>query len=382
MGTLMMRGGYFDEDGVVHTTGLPGEMLVSMVFSDSEEEDDETDEDEPEGSVGRNDMVGSNGRPPILPSNTTGRWFNKRERFHDVFLGYTMWDMVTNFGFETLPDGRTMVYHHGEYFRGNIPPVSLLVRLVFGVHARWVAWATEHHINHYAFQNDTDFDEQLEHESRVDMPLFLIKNYAWSDLMAVLFGRKVEKPSFLVKKSTDAADKAKVEEEEEYSERIEEAALSEEHELPFQRTKTMRRITMHINLDKTNSNVALGDYDDDKEEEGKLRENLPARLPSTNKNLHRRISTEVALNRYHTSLNRTLTKTKIPEEGLQRQETLNRENIGGNVAWEALRSTNNPKAYKAASIAARSRYTQRRASSLQRRASLQNLQLEDPKKKC
>jgi len=162
----MMRGGYFDEDGVVHTTGLPGEMLVSMVFSDSEEEDDETDEDEPEGSVGRNDMVGSNGRPPILPSNTTGRWFNKRERFHDVFLGYTMWDMVTNFGFETLPDGRTMVYHHGEYFRGNIPPVSLLVRLVFGVHARWVAWATEHHINHYAFQNDTDFDEQLEHESR------------------------------------------------------------------------------------------------------------------------------------------------------------------------------------------------------------------------
>jgi len=218
--------------------------------------------------------------------------------------------------------------------------------------------------------------------STVDMPLFLIKNYAWSDLMAVLFGRKVEKPSFLVKKSTDAADKAKVEEEEEYSERIEEAALSEEHELPFQRTKTMRRITMHINLDKTNSNVALGDYDDDKEEEGKLRENLPARLPSTNKNLHRRISTEVALNRYHTSLNRTLTKTKIPEEGLQRQETLNRENIGGNVAWEALRSTNNPKAYKAASIAARSRYTQRRASSLQRRASLQNLQLEDPKKKC
>mmetsp|Transcript_23608 Transcript_23608/g.54183 ORF Transcript_23608/g.54183 Transcript_23608/m.54183 type:complete len:199 (-) Transcript_23608:1472-2068(-) len=28
MGTLMMRGGYFDDEGTVHTTGLPGEMLV------------------------------------------------------------------------------------------------------------------------------------------------------------------------------------------------------------------------------------------------------------------------------------------------------------------------------------------------------------------
>lgn len=169
MGTLMMRGGTFDDEGTVHTTGLPGEMQVSMVFSDSEE----MDEDDEHSTL-----------PVPVHGEVAGRWFNKRERFKDVWLGRTQWDMVTNFGFETLPDGRTMVYHHGEYFKGHCPPVSLFVRLVFTVHARWVAWATEHHINHYAFKNETEFDEKLEHDSRVDMPLFLLKNYAWSDLMA------------------------------------------------------------------------------------------------------------------------------------------------------------------------------------------------------
>ena len=374
MGTLMMRGGYFDEDGTVHTTGLPGEMLVSMVFSDSEE--DEEDDEEDESEEGRDN---SKKGPPIPNPSSSGsdgvRWFNKRERFKDVFLGYTMWDMVTNFGFETLPDGRTMVYHHGEYFKGNIPPISLIVRLVFGIHARWVAWATEHHLNHYAFQNETDFDEQMEHDSRVDMPLFLLKNYAWSDLMASLFGRKVEKPSFLIKKSQEAAAKMKTEEgeeekeeEEEYDDEITKAALSKEHDLPFQKPTIMRRITIAINLDRRNSNVTLGD-DEERINEDEDSEKLPRRLSSKKTStLHRRISTEVALQRYKTSLNHSLTTAKnASEEGLQRQETLRREELGGNAAWEALRATNNPEAYKAASIAARSRFTQRRASSLRRK---------------
>ena len=130
--------------------------------------------------------------------------------------------MVTNFGFETLPDGRTMVYHHGEYFKGSIPPVSLLVRFVFSVHARWVAWATEHHINHYAFKNETEFDEKLEHDSRVDMPLFLLKNYAWKDLMGALFGRKLEEPSFLIKRSKEEAAKMHTEEKDDETEEDEE----------------------------------------------------------------------------------------------------------------------------------------------------------------
>ena len=37
----MMRGGTFDDEGTVHTQGMPGTLLVSMVFSDEEDEDDE-----------------------------------------------------------------------------------------------------------------------------------------------------------------------------------------------------------------------------------------------------------------------------------------------------------------------------------------------------
>jgi hypothetical protein len=365
MGTLMMRGGYFDEDGTVHTTGLPGEMLVSMVFSDSEEMD-EDDEDQNERKKDG---------PPSL--SRTGRWFNKRERFKDVFLGYTMWDMVTNFGFEELPDGRVMVYHHGEYFKSSIPPISLLVRLVFGIHARWVAWATEHHLNHYAFQNATEFDEKLEHESRADMPLFLLKNYAWSDLKAVVLGRKVDKPSFLVKQSAEEAAKISDEEEEEKIFQITEAAeevedaviLSEDRKLPFQKPAIMRRITLDINMDRRSSNMMLGDEESEDVMAEEDMQAPPRRLTTPQKGGLQRIPTAVALKRYETNLNRTLTriKTRQQTEGdvneIQRRETLGRENLGGSVAWEALRSTNNPEAYKAASIAARSKYDQRRATS-------------------
>jgi len=186
VGVIMMRGGHFDDEGTVHSTGLPGELQVSMVFSDGENED-------------------------------TGQteWFNKRERFKDVFMGYTCWDMVCNFGFKTLPDGRLMVYHHGEYFKSRFPPISLIMYIVFRIHARWVAWATEHHINHYAFQSRSEAEEEWEEESRADMPLFLLKNYAWTDLMAGLFGRSVEKPSFLVKKGADLAETEEEEDEEE-----------------------------------------------------------------------------------------------------------------------------------------------------------------------
>jgi hypothetical protein len=369
MGTLMMRGGYFDEDGTVHTTGLPGEMLVSMVFSDSNEEDDEEDEDDGQ-SINGDSNNKSNGPPSLL---RTGQWFNKRERFKDVFMGYTMWDMVTNFGFETLPDGRTMVYHHGEYFKGNIPPISLLVRLIFGIHARWVAWATEHHLNHYAFQNSTEFDEKMEHDSRVDMPLFLLKNYAWSDLMAALFGRKVEKPSFLLKKSAEEKAKLKSEEKEEDEKdeeieivrlpEIEDAVvLSKDHELPFQKPAIMRRITLDINMDRRNSNIALGGGDDDEIQEDDENKLLPRQLSKKAGKPIQRISTNVALRRYETTLTRIKTGLQGVEV-LQRQDTLGRENLGGNAAWEALRSTNNPEAYKAASMAARSNFSQRRATS-------------------
>lgn len=394
MGTLMMRGGTFDDEGVVHTTGLPGEMQVSMVFSDSEEDQDERGDDAEDG-----EKAG----PPL--SDPTGRWFNKRERFKDVFLGFTCWDMVTNFGFETLPDGRTMIFHHGEYFKGNIPPISLIVRLVFSVHARWVAWATEHHINHYAFKNETEFDEMLEEESRADMPLFLLKNYAWKDLMAVLFGRKLEEPSFLIKRSQEEAAKLKPEEVEEEEETMEETkdgaaivvarnqvemeALSKEHELPVQKPSVRRHITLDIKMDRRNSKISLGSLNDGNDDGAD--EDTLARRASTNDEkalLQRRFTTAVALDRYAT-VNRTLAskvaiqqsqkgdEVKEAESRIQRQVTQLRDNLGGNAAWEALRSTNNPESYKAATVAAKDRFLQRRATAFLRRQASGLLEKQD-----
>lgn len=62
VGSLMMRSGSFDEKGNVLTQGLPGTLKVSMVFS--EDKDEETGEIE---------------------------WFNKRERFRNIFMGWTCW---------------------------------------------------------------------------------------------------------------------------------------------------------------------------------------------------------------------------------------------------------------------------------------------------
>ena len=210
VGQLMMRNGYFDEKGNVITTGIPGTLRVSMVFSDDTKE--ETGEIE---------------------------WFNKRERFRNVCLGWTCWDMVINFGFRTREDGSIEVYHYGEYFHGNLPVVSQIMMAVFKTHARWLAWATEHHVNHYAFTAETEEEEEFEDESRRNMPLFLLKNYAWSDLMAMLFGKEVDKPSFLLRKpkTSTGGDRSDVK-------------MAQEERLPIQREATKFQISQDIATDR------------------------------------------------------------------------------------------------------------------------------------
>ena len=359
MGTLMMRGGHFDDDGTVHTTGLPGEMQVSMVFSDEQDDD---------GKI---------------------KWFNKRERFKDVFMGYTCWDMVTNFGFERLPDGRVMVYHHGEYFDSSFPPFSLIVRFVFGFHSRWVAWAADHHINHYAFvENENELEEAWEEESRADMPLFLIKNYAWSDLMAALFGRKIEKPSFMLQEAAEAA--AVLSDEEDDTEfddaelpaqrsvikrrltadialdRKNSKADHHEVELPLQRSVIRRRVTADIALDRNNSKLILleSSISNDNADEGHdvlKRSNTTTNEKKSHVALDRRHSL-IAHHRTNSGTNKDADESDETAHGIQRHVSLARENLGGHSAWEMLRSTNNPEVYKAATLAAKQRFSQRRES--------------------
>jgi hypothetical protein len=425
MGTLMMRGGYFDEEGTVHTTGLPGEMLVSMVFSDGSD----IDEEENEGGAG-----GSTGGG--------GVWFNKRERFRNVFMGYTCWDMVTNFGFEKQPDGRILVYHHGEYFASKLPPISLLVKLVFTCHARWVAWATEHHLHHYAFRNETEVDEELERESREDMPLFLLKHYAWSDLVAALFNtggggkhqtpdteRRLRKPSFLILKSREAAailaaeeateatiEQAKAEQVkptpeidsataqpkaptttvpivEEDKKQKEKKVTIMDGPLPVQRPAIMRRITMDINFDRETSAELLQmtadaedlDAADDFKDEESLtdrRNKEQSRFAKTTVLARKNsIGVKEGLQRSYTITRRMTTATKrhntnndkeLNDDDQPKPKALTddprlmrrRETLGGDggAAWEALRATNNPAAYKGAALAAQQRFIQRKAT--------------------
>mmetsp|Transcript_48542 Transcript_48542/g.58572 ORF Transcript_48542/g.58572 Transcript_48542/m.58572 type:complete len:495 (+) Transcript_48542:141-1625(+) len=186
MGMLIMRGGHFDDEGTVHTTGLTGkEMLVSMVFSE--------EEDERDGKTA---------------------WFNKRERFREIgFLGGTNWDMIQNFGFHRLPDGRVEVYHQGEYFQGNNGPLSLLVLVVFSVHARFVAWSTKYHIVNYAFTSTCEEEEEMEELSRGNVLWHLVKNEFFGGIRNSIFGAP---PRRVVEdEDEDEGDEDEEEEEEE-----------------------------------------------------------------------------------------------------------------------------------------------------------------------
>lgn len=145
---LMMRGGSFDDAGVVHTFGLggPGALEVAMEFTEEEDED--------------GDLV----------------HFNKYETFEDVLTlpfigGITLWKMTANFGFNTLEDGSREVYHKGAEFYGLLP-----MMLIFYLHSYYVIWATEHHVNSVLFKNDTLSDTcDWEENQRKNMPMQILK---------------------------------------------------------------------------------------------------------------------------------------------------------------------------------------------------------------
>lgn len=221
MTNLMLRGAEFDDEGNVTAPGMPGTMSIQMVFSD------EYDDDAEQTS-----------------------WFNKRERFKNTLFGITLWDMVINYGFTRLPDGRTEVYHQAEYFKGYAPPLSLVMKLVFRLHARYVVWAAEHHINHYAFTAETEAQEKLEEESRSFALLRLMKEYFVDDVKAMAIGSNKDTDSFLTK---DDEDESEIEEE--MSEEVNEMPEIKEEDIIFAKPRVAilnRRSTVSsvVNLKK------------------------------------------------------------------------------------------------------------------------------------
>ena len=143
---FLMRSGYWDDDGVYHTFGLPfGRMAAHIEFEENEQ--DTRGDGEADCTLG----------------------YVKRERFHDTIWGWTLWDQVTNFGFERTPDGRYKCYQQGEYYIGVWP-----MRVVFQLHSIVVAWIMERHINgpHFATEESEGSDEVVVKQLNVSADVF------------------------------------------------------------------------------------------------------------------------------------------------------------------------------------------------------------------
>lgn len=97
--------------------------------------------------------------------------FNKRERFvqYIPFTRYLLWDQVQNYGYKMLPDGTIQVIHNGESFYGPWP-----VRLAAKLHAEYVVWATEKHINSPIFGTQ---DLEAQEHQRSNIPLHVVNNF-------------------------------------------------------------------------------------------------------------------------------------------------------------------------------------------------------------
>lgn len=98
-------------------------------------------------------------------------FFQKTERFKN-FLPFTpilLWDQTQLYGYNRREDGKCEVFHRGEKFYGPFP-----IRLLVQLHARYVIWATEKHINSPVFGSG-DLEEQ-EHQ-RSNVPLHVVQDF-------------------------------------------------------------------------------------------------------------------------------------------------------------------------------------------------------------
>lgn len=102
-------------------------------------------------------------REEVIDGEKVTVFLEKRERFKN-FLPWTrflMWDQTQCYGYNRLEDGQLEVFHRGDVFNGPLP-----VRMLVNLHARYVIWATEKHINSSAF-GTSDLELQEKQRSNV-----------------------------------------------------------------------------------------------------------------------------------------------------------------------------------------------------------------------
>ena len=95
-------------------------------------------------------------------------FFQKRERFKNFipFTRFIMWDQTQCYGYNRREDGTIEIFHRGESFTGPLP-----VRIIVNLHARYVIWATEKHINSPAF-GVADLEAQEHQRSNIPLHVF------------------------------------------------------------------------------------------------------------------------------------------------------------------------------------------------------------------
>jgi len=278
----------------------------------------------------------------------------------------------------------------------------LIMSAVFRFHSRIVIKTTEHHLRYYAFRNDTEVDEHMEHESRDAMPIFWLKNYNPLKVVSyLLFDTPLDMPEHLKRKRAEAMaiykaenpDEDEDEEEEEEEEEDEEeiaatlarkktiadAALSKKHTLPVQRPEIMRRITLDIAMDRAQSKAALNEEKDEEDEavDAIAASKAPANPTAVAKKRAtlRRIATNTAIKRFQTSLNRATEapaavttpfadETEGVEEVAAPAPAMNKSDA---KALEALKNADPNDTKKAVALAARAKLATRRATKMKRR---------------
>lgn len=98
-------------------------------------------------------------------------FFQKKERFKNFFplTPFLMWDQTQCYGYNRREDGTCEVFHRGQNFYGPLP-----VRLLVQLHARYVIWATEKHINSPAFGSG---DLEVQEHQRGNVPLHVFQDF-------------------------------------------------------------------------------------------------------------------------------------------------------------------------------------------------------------
>merc|ERR1719183_718061 len=98
-------------------------------------------------------------------------FFQKEERFKNFmpFTPFLMWDQTQCYGYNRREDGTIEVFHRGKTFSGPLP-----VRLLVMLHARYVIWATEKHINSPAFGSG---NLEVQDEQRSNVPLHVFSDF-------------------------------------------------------------------------------------------------------------------------------------------------------------------------------------------------------------